>query len=82
LHGGQHFDDIGMAGRRTRQRRYEHAANGAPLPREALHSHIASIGVTRPIARPTNWQDRLHIQQTGDSDNRCTTLTRKGQPIN
>ena len=40
LHGGHHFDDIGT-GRRTRQRRYERAANGSPLPWEALHSHIA-----------------------------------------
>ena len=53
LHGGHHFDDIGTAGRRTRQRRYERMANGAPLPREALHSHVASIGVTRPTVRPT-----------------------------
>jgi hypothetical protein len=53
LHGGHHFDDIGTAGRRTRQRRYQRTANGAPLPRESLHSHIASIGVTRPTARPT-----------------------------
>jgi hypothetical protein len=54
LHGGHHFDDIGTGGRRTRQRRYERAANGAPLPREVLHSHVASIGVTRPmLVRPT-----------------------------
>ena len=53
LHGGHHFDDIGTAGRRTRQQQYKRAANGAPLPREALHSHIASIGVTRLITRPT-----------------------------
>ena len=58
LHGGHHFDDIGTAGRRTRQRRYERAANGTPLPREALHSHIASIGVTRPIVRPTTRRRR------------------------
>jgi hypothetical protein len=53
LHGGHHFDDIGTAGRRTRQQQYKRAANGAPLPREALHSHIASIGVTRLITRRT-----------------------------
>ncbi len=53
LHGGHHFDDIGTAGRRTRQRRYERIANGAPLPREALHSYVASIGVTRPTVHPT-----------------------------
>jgi hypothetical protein len=47
LHGGEHFDDIGHAGRRRRQRHYELATN-APLPREQLHSYIAAIGVTRP----------------------------------
>jgi hypothetical protein len=47
LHGGEHFDDIGHAGRRRRQRHYELATN-APLPREQLHSYIASIGITRP----------------------------------
>jgi hypothetical protein len=47
LHGGDHFDDIGHAGRRRRQRHYELVTN-APLPREQLHSFIAAIGVTRP----------------------------------
>lgn len=53
LHGGHHFDDIGGAvGRRNRQRRYVYEADGVQLPREALHSYIESIGVTRPIPRP------------------------------
>ena len=52
LHGGHHFDDIGTAGLHTRQQQYEHIANGAPLPREALHSHVASFGVTRPTVHP------------------------------
>jgi hypothetical protein len=47
LHGGEHFDDIGNAGRRRRQRHYELVTN-VPLPREQLHSYIASIGITRP----------------------------------
>ena len=47
LHGGEHFDDIGRAGRRRRQRHYE-LVNNTPLPREQLHSYIAAIGVTRP----------------------------------
>ena len=47
LHGAEHFDDIGHAGRRRRQRHYESMTN-APLPREQLHSFIAAIGVTRP----------------------------------
>jgi hypothetical protein len=46
LHGGEHFDDIGHAGRCCRQRRYELVTN-APLPREQRHSYIASTGVTR-----------------------------------
>ena len=51
LHGGHHFDDIGGAvGRRNRQRRYEYNSevDRVLLPREALHSFIESIGVTRP----------------------------------
>ena len=47
LHGGEHFDDIGHAGRCCRQRHFELATN-ASLPREQLHSYIAAIGVTRP----------------------------------
>jgi hypothetical protein len=47
LHGGEHFDDIGYAGCRRRQRHYESMTN-APLPREQLHSYVAAIGVTRP----------------------------------
>jgi hypothetical protein len=56
LHGGYHFDNIGGAvGPRKRQQRYEYnsEADGVPLPREALHSYIESIGVImRPIPRP------------------------------
>ena len=47
LHGGEHFDDIGHAGRRRRQRHYEFATN-TPLPREQLHSYISTMGYTRP----------------------------------
>ncbi len=36
LHGGEHFDDIGYAGCRRRQRHNELMTN-APLPREQLH---------------------------------------------
>ena len=47
LHGGEHFDDIGHAGRCHRLRHYK-LVSSAPLPREQLHSHITAIGVTRP----------------------------------
>ncbi len=58
LHGGHHFDDIGgIVGRHNRQRRYNHmsANDGIPLPRDRLHSHIASIGLTRPTPLPSRW---------------------------
>jgi hypothetical protein len=50
LDGGNHFDDIGNNGRYNRQRRYNYMAEsaGTPLPREFLHSLVASTGVTRP----------------------------------
>ena len=53
--GGHHFDDMGGAvGRHNLQRRYNRTSqmNGVPLPRERLHHHIESIGVTRPIPQP------------------------------
>jgi hypothetical protein len=51
INGGNHFDDLGGAnGRYNRQRRYNYASETTrvPLPRDQLHSYIASIGVTRP----------------------------------
>jgi hypothetical protein len=49
LHGGEHFDDIGgMIGRYNRQRRYNRSTTSVPLPRDQLHSYVASIGITRP----------------------------------
>lgn len=55
LDGGNHFDDVGINGRYNRQRRYNYMSEsaGTPLPREYLHSLVASAGVTRPsiIAR-------------------------------
>jgi hypothetical protein len=56
MDGGHHFDDIGgISGRYNRQRRYNYISrvNGSPLPRERLHSHIESIGLTRPTPIPT-----------------------------
>ena len=57
MDGGHHFDDIGGIRRRyNRQRRYNYISrvNGSPLPRERLHSHIESIGLTRPTPIPTS----------------------------
>jgi hypothetical protein len=51
LDGGNHFDDVGgYAGRYNMQRRYNYISetDGVALPRDRLHSCIASIGVTRP----------------------------------
>ena len=55
LDGGNHFDDIGgVTGRYNRQRRYNYVSEnaGVSLPRDQLHSYIASIGVTRPTPLP------------------------------
>ena len=51
LHGSHQFDDIGSVSCCIRWQQCEHGANGAQLLREALHSNVASIGVTRPMAR-------------------------------
>jgi hypothetical protein len=51
INGGHHFDDLGgINGRYNRQRRYNYVseATSVPLPRDQLHSYVASIGVTRP----------------------------------
>ena len=50
LNGGFHFDDVGNNGRYNRQRRYNYvsATMGTPLPRDMLHSFVASSGLTRP----------------------------------
>jgi hypothetical protein len=51
LDGGNHFDDVGgYAGRHNMQRRYNcfSKTDGVALPRDQLHSYIASIGVTQP----------------------------------
>jgi hypothetical protein len=51
LDGGNHFDDIGSNGRYNRQRRYNYMSEsvGIPLPRDYLHSFVASVGLTRPL---------------------------------
>jgi hypothetical protein len=48
LDKGIHFDDIGSNGRYDRQRRYNYISEGAgtPLPREYMHSLVASAGTT------------------------------------
>jgi hypothetical protein len=51
LDGGNHFVDIGgVTGRYNMLQRYNYISKnaGVPLPRDRLHSYIASIGVTRP----------------------------------
>jgi hypothetical protein len=51
LNGGNHFDDVGTNGRYNRQRRYNYMAEmagGALLPRDRLHSFVASVGLTQP----------------------------------
>ena len=56
INGGNHFDDIGGGvGRYNRQRRYNYISrvNGTALPRERLHSHIETIGLTRPPPLPS-----------------------------
>jgi hypothetical protein len=51
LDEGIHFDDIGSNGRYDRQRRYNYISEsaGTPLPREYLHSLVASAGTTQPL---------------------------------
>jgi hypothetical protein len=56
MDGGNHFYDIGgMHGRYNRQRRYDYISriNGSALPRERLHSHIETVGLTRPTPLPS-----------------------------
>ena len=48
LHADDHFDDIGHAGHRSRQRYYRSVSNGVPLPREQLHYYIEAERYTRP----------------------------------
>ena len=51
LDSGNHFDDVGINGRYNRQRRYNcmaEMARGALLPRDRLHSLVASVGLTQP----------------------------------
>lgn len=50
MDGGNHFDDIGSMGRYNRQRRYNYISEtqGIPLPRDRLHSLVASAGLARP----------------------------------
>ncbi len=65
LHGGEHFDDIGHAGRRCIQRSYKLVTNGL-LPREQLHSYITAIGVTRPNSVQqynVNFNPRYHYHK-------------------
>ncbi len=54
LDGGHHFDDIGMNGRYNRQRRYNYGSQtgGIALPRDRLHTFVASTGLTRPVLQP------------------------------
>ena len=56
IKGGNHFDDIGGTnGRYNRQQRYNYVSETTrvPLPRNQLHSYIASIGLTQPGASTT-----------------------------
>ncbi len=49
LDGGNHFDDVGINGCYNQQQCYENMAEmagGAPLPRERLHSFVASKGLS------------------------------------
>ena len=57
LHGGEHFDGIGRPGVLRRERPYRHVL----LPREQLHSYIASIGITRP-----NVQSAIDVYKQGN----------------
>jgi DDE superfamily endonuclease len=55
LDGGHHFDDIGLTERYNRQRRYNYISrtNGITLPRDRMHSFVASVGLTRPMPLPS-----------------------------
>ena len=51
LDGGNHFDDVGGThGRNIRQLRYNYMARtqDIALPRDVMHSLVASAGLTRP----------------------------------
>jgi hypothetical protein len=55
LDGGNHFDNIGgVNGRYNRQQRYNTISEnaGVALPRDRLHSYVATIGETRPTLLP------------------------------
>jgi hypothetical protein len=55
IDGGNHFDDIGYHRRHIRQLRYNYMSEneGQPLPRDQLHSMVASAGLTQPA--PIRW---------------------------
>jgi DDE superfamily endonuclease len=57
LGGGNHFNDIGgVNARYNRQRRYNYwieRNEGMMLPRDQMHSFVASVGLTRPTPLPT-----------------------------
>ena len=48
LDGGHHFDDVGMNGCYNRQQQYNYVSQtgGIVLPRDRLHSFVASTGLT------------------------------------
>jgi hypothetical protein len=55
MHVGHHCDDVGgHTGFRNMQRRNNYMSNtdGVPLPRDRLHSLVATIGLTRPTLVP------------------------------
>lgn len=55
MHVGHHFNDIGgTRGRRDRQRRYNNANHGEPLPRDRLHSQVMDRNLTRPTPLPSS----------------------------
>jgi hypothetical protein len=55
LDGGNHFDDIGMNDRYSRQQHYNYISEttAIPLPRFCLHSFVIDSGVTRPTPQPS-----------------------------
>jgi hypothetical protein len=55
LDGGHHFDDSALPERYNRQRRdkYNRTTSGIALPRDQMHSFVASIGLTRPLPLPS-----------------------------
>ena len=55
MHVGHHYDDVGgHTGFRNMQRHYNYMSNtdGVPLPRDQLHSLVATIGLTQPTLVP------------------------------